>query len=221
MKNIIKKLKELLRKKKYEELFSIVLKNLIPRRFFRFNDIRVFRLDDFSKLKELKTKINIISADEAHIDKLMEYDLSDELVRDRFNRKDFCHLAIVDDKIVGMIWFSLRRDFLNEFQYSHLKSNDAVWLYSAYVEPRYRMRGVYLHLMNDAKLVAEKNGLRALEAHIDFDNQISISSHLRLGFAVLKRIVALQFLWFSLEFVSVPASHVGINFIRHKRRDNG
>ena len=217
MSNIINCLK----KNKYEEAFSIILKNIISRKLLRFNDIRIFRLDDFSKVRSPKAKIEIVYATYIHLDKFLAYGLTENTVKDRFNRNDFCRLALIGDEVVGMLWFSLRKDFLQELQYSHLKSNDAVWFYGAYIDPKFRMQGIYMHLISDAKLMAEQNGFTALEAHVDFDNTISIKSHQRLGFRVIKRIVAFQLPWFSIEFNKAPESHVGINFLRNKKGRNG
>ncbi len=64
---------------------------------------------------------------------------------------------------------------------------DSIYLYDAYIDPQYRMRGVWVGFKNlIGDLMVEKNRNR-LMTFIEWDNPASLKSHLQFGFKIYEK----------------------------------
>jgi len=74
------------------------------------------------------------------------------------------------------------------------EENKFMWVFGAYVHPRYRLKGYHMHLLTKANDLCQEKGLKCIMCEIHYLNANSISSHVRLGFEIYKDIHYLKIL---------------------------
>lgn len=64
----------------------------------------------------------------------------------------------------------------------------AAWVFGTQIDPRFRLRGYFVHLLSGAMQAAHELGCDRLMGEIHHSNSASLRAHARLGFEVYKHI---------------------------------
>jgi len=117
-----------------------------------------------------------------------------ELFAKRFSAGDRCVVGTVGGRIVGFEWFSLRGAQAEErYGYAIAIPADAVYLYDAYIEPAYRLSGLWVRFKAFIASQVQGQGRRTFLTLIDHGNVPSMRTHTRFGYRPIAdvRIVSL------------------------------
>lgn len=113
----------------------------------------------------------------------------------RFNNNENCIVATHTDKIIGYEWFSDKPIHVEErFYYPLDVPEGCIYSYDAFIQKEYRLSGVWLKfkkLLQEYMQVHQKKCILTL---IDYDNSLSMSTHVRFGFTTYKYVVAIKIL---------------------------
>ena len=119
----------------------------------------------------------------------------------RFKFGDNCVLGIIDGNIIGFEWYSTHPYHKEERTGYRIKiPNDSIYLYDAYIHEKYRIRGLWLKFKSYLAEIMRKTGKKRIITIIDFNNDLSIRTHERLGFKKFKFVLAMR-LWKKSIFI--------------------
>jgi GNAT superfamily N-acetyltransferase len=101
----------------------------------------------------------------------------------RFSEGDRCVVGTIGGRIVGFEWFSLHATRVEErYGYTISVPSDAVYLYDAYIEPRYRLSGFWVRFKAFIATLMEDQGRTRFLTLIDEENTLSMRTHTRFGY---------------------------------------
>ncbi len=112
----------------------------------------------------------------------------------RFQSNDHCVVAVVDGHIVGYEWFCDKPFHLEErYSYKIEIPPDAIYAYDAFILPEHRLAGIWLKFKT-VYLRELMQGLRKrkIVTMIDHGNRMSMSTHLRFGFRLVRRVFVVK-----------------------------
>jgi len=114
----------------------------------------------------------------------------------RFAEGEKCAVALDGDEIVGYAWFSDQPGHVEaRFRYDVPIPEDAIYGYDAFIKPEYRLRGVWLQLQKYLWEAAHEMGRRSVLTLVDYGNDASLKSHLRLGYRVVRIVTFIRIGW--------------------------
>lgn len=137
----------------------------------------------------------------------------DSVIKDRFDQGAVCLSVHRGDEFAGCFWFIKNNYQEDEVRCKyHLISDDSVWDFDVYVEPKFRLSPVFLKLWDDASEHLLKDGCLYTFSRISAFNPMSLASHKRMGaetvgFAVFLCLGSVQVMMSNL----FPFVHVSIN----------
>jgi len=104
-------------------------------------------------------------------------------LRDRFLQKTSCLLGTKGDKIISCAWFAYGSYEEDEVwcQYNFSKSEQTVWDYDIFVDPKYRLGRAFYVTWQTASADLYTRGFRSTLSRISAYNPNSIKSHEKLG----------------------------------------
>ncbi len=112
----------------------------------------------------------------------------------RFQVGDHCVVAVVDGRIVGYEWFCDKLTHSEErYTYEITIPRSTIYAYDAYILPEYRLSGIWLKF----KTVYLRELMQSLDKRkiitmIDHGNRMSMSTHLRFGFKLVRKVFVLK-----------------------------
>jgi len=136
--------------------------------------VRICTINDLVEMGSLQGKHKIMSA--------------------RYESGDRCIIATCDGKIVGYEWFSVRRQNIEDrYLYKITIPDDSIYCYDAYIKPEYRISGIWIRFKNCIRDLLIASGRTNIITMVDYNNVMSLNTHLRFGFRAYKRVVAMRF----------------------------
>ena len=93
-------------------------------------------------------------------------------------------LAKADNKYIGFIFLSLRKDYVEG-----ANSSPVAYIEGIYVKEEYQRRGVGENLVQQGESWGRAKGVTAYGSDAESDNQKSIAFHKKAGFSIANRIV--------------------------------
>lgn len=165
-----------------------------------FKNIRVgillkLRYENKSPIIERKsdTVIRFASVDDIYeLDKVVN---KHDLFKNRFERGDIPVVAIVHGNIVGYEWICGNTRHMHEV-YGFLLEipENTLFTYDAFIIPKYRFRGIWVKFTN---FIIENRmmclGKRYISCLINYENIISMNTHIRFGYEVTDRYIVVKF----------------------------
>lgn len=116
-----------------------------------------------------------------------------ETFRERFSIGDHCAVAVHNNKIIGYEWYSCHPSHREQrYLYPISIPADAVYAYDAFIQPEYRISGIWVKLKKHLGEQMRCLGRRRIITMIDTDNKLSLNTHLRFGFTIFKSVVLLN-----------------------------
>jgi len=112
----------------------------------------------------------------------------------RFQAKDHCVVAEVDGQIVAYQWFCDKPYYVEErYGYRIEVPRDSIYEYDVFILPSYRLGGIWFkfHCLYLRELM-ERLQRRRIVGMVDYWNRMSMSTHLRFGFRVFRRVGVLK-----------------------------
>lgn len=100
------------------------------------------------------------------------------------NEREIGFLCRLDNRAVGYLNVSTRRDYVNGTD-----SSPVAFIEAVYVKPAYRNRGIARRLMAEAERFARDNGLSQIASDCLLDNTDSEQFHKSCGFAEAERVI--------------------------------
>ncbi|KAA3618749.1 MAG: hypothetical protein DWQ05_07245 [Calditrichaeota bacterium] len=120
-----------------------------------------------------------------------------ENIRQRFERKDVCILALEGEKCVGMSWLGTGRVHEeSKVKCSFRIQQNCVWVYDAFIAREHRSRGVYLALGKYATMNSDFDKYYGFMVGI---NAASLKTHQRLGAIIVYKMKFISFLGITLH----------------------
>ncbi len=127
------------------------------------------------------------------IEKLGLLNNRSDIFLSRQNAGDRCMVAVVGDRVVGYEWLCVGDQHCERrFLYRIDIPDGSMYCYNANIEPEYRISGIWLKFKNHIARVMKESGKNRLVTMIDYDNVMSINTHLRFGFRIFKCVTALR-----------------------------
>ena len=120
-------------------------------------------------------------------------DTPDAFLR-RFESNDHCVVALVEGRIVGYEWFCEKSIHIEErYAYKIEIPRSAIYAYDAYILPEYRISGIWLKF-NTVYLreLMQTLGKRKIITMVDSGNHLSMNTHLRFGFKLVRKVFILK-----------------------------
>lgn len=170
----------------------------------------IFRLADVQKFEEL---FEIVSrrfghefrrADATDIERLCaEFPAEADVFRRRMRRGNCCYLSLKGEEITGFLW---AREAEGEcFDTNTLwifrpDQMDGLWGIYAYVKPKYRLQGLFLFLMGNARRDFLPKGYDRMYGETNGGNKASIQTHLSAGYETVWKVVYVSILGLKLYF---------------------
>ncbi len=108
------------------------------------------------------------------------------VIADRYKQGAVCLAAYKEEEFAGCLWYVKSRYQEDEVRCLYeLPSNQTVWDFDVYVEPKFRLSPVFLKLWDtsSAKLLSE--GYNCSLSRISAFNAMSLSSHKRMGAKII------------------------------------
>lgn len=172
----------------------VLLQILLDRISFGFVQIRRFNLLEYSGAPEvLKTRGpgQVREGGPPDISGMATLGIPGkrEIFRDRFSAGDRCAVAVHEGKIVGYEWYTCKASHQEQrYRYTITVPAEAIYAYDAFIDPVYRISGLWIklkkHLGGQMKLL----GRRRIITLIDGENTLSLNTHLRFGFRMFKSV---------------------------------
>ncbi len=129
------------------------------------------------------------------VDGMAGFENKKELFSRRFSVNDHCIVAVANGKIVGYEWFTDKSYHIEErYRYKINIPADSVYAYDAYISPEYRMCGFWLKFKMAMAGMMRQLGRHRIITMIDYENSISMNTHLRFGFIPFKNILVIRVL---------------------------
>ena len=105
------------------------------------------------------------------------------MIKNRFNQKTRCLLAIQESQLLACAWFTEQQYQEDEvrciFDFSSL--SDHIWDYDVYVTPKYRVGRMFMRLWSHAEQYWQEQSFNASLSRINAFNINSVVSHEKLG----------------------------------------
>jgi L-amino acid N-acyltransferase YncA len=116
-----------------------------------------------------------------------------EKFQSRFRKGDDCIIALSDGNILGFLWYSTHRVYIEEKTGYRLSiPEDAVYTYDEYVLPEFRKRGILNQLFRFQGDWMISNGKKDTIVMIEHDNKTSLEAHARKGFLKTKKVLYIK-----------------------------
>jgi hypothetical protein len=114
----------------------------------------------------------------------------------RFRSNDHCVVAVVDGRIVGYEWFCDKPTHSEErYAYEIAIPQNAIYAYDAYILPEHRLSGIWLKFKTVyLRELMQSLHKRKIITMIDRGNRMSMSTHLRFGFKLVRKVFVLKLL---------------------------
>lgn len=123
-----------------------------------------------------------------------------EMFLSRYDAGDRCMVAVVGDRIVGYEWLCCGDQHREErYLYRIRIPSGSMYCYNAHIDPQYRISGIWLKFKNYIGGLMRENGKDRIITLIDYDNIMSINTHIRFGFHVFMCVTALRIFGIALS----------------------
>ena len=112
----------------------------------------------------------------------------------RFKAGDHCVVAEADGQIVAYQWFCDKPLYVEErYAYRIEVPPDTIYEYDVFILPSYRLGGIWFkfHCLYLKELM-ERLQRRRIIGMVDYWNRMSMSTHLRFGFRVFRRVTVIK-----------------------------
>jgi len=215
----------LLKRGKFKRFFEVVLGTISLKQLsFIFFYCRFFVLSYLIPKNNIKHGLKSICtrfAQVGELDKLNKLK-ADEEYPSRFDKGDICVVAETEGQIIGMEWIQHNKDREGGVDYVISLPKDSVWLHDGYVEPSYRLRGVWVNLMFEIINYCQKKLIKNAYTLIYSGNEISINTHKRYGFKIEKEVTYLRILGINIHSERIfaatpPKTRFAISYSLRKR----
>lgn len=112
----------------------------------------------------------------------------------RFQSKDHCVVAVANGQVVGYEWFCDKASYVEErYSYKIDIPQDAVYAYDAFILPEHRLSGIWLKFKTVyLRELMQSIHKRQIITMVDSGNQMSMSTHLRFGFKLIRKVFVLK-----------------------------
>ena len=190
----LSKLKERLRKGDYAYLLRRIFPGGNP--VFYFGRQLITRLSDVERFEEICARANkrcnydILMLDEENSASLITtFPHQREKFERRISQGVPCIIAKKEEEIVGYMWFKEAQgdSFLtNSMWLFSPERMDGLWGFDIFVNPAYRMRGLFTYILHAVYEEAKRRGYGTIYGEVFYTNEISIKSQMRIGYEIVK-----------------------------------
>ncbi len=174
----------------------------------------ITRLSDIDRFEEICARANkrcnydILMLDEGSRDKLITtFPHQKEKFERRIRQGVPCVLAKKDDEIIGYMWFKEPQgdSFLTNSMWLFRPGKmDGLWGFDIFVDPAYRMRGLFTYILYAVYEEARRRGYETLYGEVFYTNEISIKSQMRIGYEIVKEVRYYSVLGLKIYVVEDP-----------------
>lgn len=171
--------------------FQILLK-IVSYSLIQFSRFFVVALDEFPKTGKKRWSATLRLATKKDIPALCHLEDKEEIYKTWLNEGHDCVIALDGSTLIGFIWISRKDHIEKDFTYKLSVPKDSVYLFDAYIDEQYRLRGIWVQFLEYVKdLVAAENRSRYIGI-IDYGNDASLKAHVRFGFSIVKDIFVIR-----------------------------
>lgn len=162
-----------------------------------------------------RARCDVRSATTADLEGLAGCQNTPDAFLKRFDSNDHCVIALVDGRIVGYEWFCDKPAHLEErYAYKIEIPRSAIYAYDAYILPEYRLSGIWLKFkMVYLRELMQSLHKRKIITMVDGGNHLSMSTHLRFGFKLVRKVFILK-LFGKTFFLEADVRREGLASVR-------
>lgn len=107
-----------------------------------------------------------------------------------FSDGNHCIVAIHENEIIGYEWYSTKPFHVEDrFMYKLMIPSDAIYLFDAFINPAYRLRGTWVLFKKYFMEKSVEIGRNKIFVMIDFSNIKSLKTHMRFGFELTEEVL--------------------------------
>lgn len=182
-----------------EDFLIKVIRKIFPRKILYSCKIYILTLETIKRRKYwLPKTIEIKFASIKDINAIANcyltgepwYQIRDKLIyKKRFEDGHKCLIANAKNSVVGVVWISKDEYFIEEQNYLLTLNKHSIFIWDGFITPKYRMKGVYIALLEQLIKILEHKQQSKIYCHIDYENIHSLNTHLRFGFQIKEEIV--------------------------------
>lgn len=190
----------LLKGKKYHEFFFNLLEK-IPYSVFRYNSFYLLYCRELKNQKLIRPlgqnyRVVVEPFNYPLLERLkreLPQDLETVYYRAR-GREAATHAIYVEyvNQIVSSSFAQHHRTIISPSGYELSLNQMAVQVFGVFIDPRYRLKGLHLHMLKAAYTLSREYGVPGLYGEIHYMNRNSLFSYNKLGFEAFKNIQYIQ-----------------------------
>lgn len=189
-----RKFKRLVDQRNFFEIFRRLISYNLPKSltYLGGSDLLLLETNDLQIKREPKNCIFRLALNEDLDEILLLVDepprpVREKLFKEYMNDGHECYVLVVDTQIVGYLWvfidfYSMTYDDYVNTLIQITYSKESVCLGDAFINPLYRLRGLYPFLMKEMTKTMNKRGIRKFYAFVGSHNEHSLKSHRGVGF---------------------------------------
>jgi len=192
--------------------FRYLIKRVFPRGNFIFywGSQLVFKLTDVKKFDQL---FSIIKKKCDHDIQIVDHNLLEQLCNDfpqkaekfkkRIDKGYRCYVSLSKGKISAYLW--VLEPSKNYFDTNSLwkfkpDQSNGIWCFDGFVKPEHRMIGLFPYLMGAIRDEYLNKGYVTQYGETDNNNDMSLNTHLRVGYTIFWRVFLLSIFGLKIYF---------------------
>ncbi len=193
------KIKNFINKPLFFEIQSIL--NIIPFKPFRVSRSFMLLLDHVPDVRCSRGVRTVRMATIDDVPALCMLENKPEIYKLWFERGEHCVVAIDNNSIVGVEWFSSAKWHVEENSgYKIVIPFDSIYSFSAFIKEEYRIRGIWIQFKIFIQNWMDQQGREKIITMIDYGNNHSLKTHVRFGFTIVKDVFTIGIFGFHFFF---------------------
>jgi hypothetical protein len=120
-------------------------------------------------------------------------DTRDAFLR-RFASNDYCVVAVFDGRVVGYEWFCDKPLYVEErYSLEIAVPSDGIYAYDGFILPEHRLAGIWVKFQSVyLRELMQKLRRKKILTIIDYGNTLSMNTHLRFGFKLVRKVLIIK-----------------------------
>jgi GNAT superfamily N-acetyltransferase len=179
-------------------LFAIV-REILQRIPFKPLDINGLYFMEYAGLPPAaanlqRSRANVRSATLGDLEGLAACQNTRDAFLRRFSSNDYCVVAVFDGRVVGYEWFCDKPLYVEErYSLEIAVPSDGIYAYDGFILPEHRLAGIWVKFQSVyLRELMQKLHRQKIVTIIDYGNSLSMNTHLRFGFKLVRKIFVIR-----------------------------
>jgi hypothetical protein len=192
----------------------LILRTMLQRIPFKPLDVNELYFMEYAGIPSGDTnlqrgRVNVRRANLGDLEGLVACQNTRDAFLKRFESNDYCVVAVFDGRIVGYEWFCDKPSYVEErYALEIAVPPDAIYAYDGFILPEHRLGGVWMKFQSVyLRELMQKLQRQKVLTTIDYGNSLSMNTHLRFGFKLVRKVFAIKIFGKSFFFRATLAKN--------------